>query len=236
LQVIAAVAAGIDANGDAEVDLDIERLHYLGVSLGGIMGAELVTFAPEIDTATLIVPGARVGNIVAEGEQFAIVVDIFASMATAGELARFFPLLQTAIDRGDAGVYTRHIAAERLEGFDEATPQVLVQMVLEDDVVPNSANAFYARGVGAPLLGDELLPIGGVPLQPELPTVGNLDDGHTWGLFQFDIMDADGEMASHGGIARSIVAQTQITRFVTTQLETGVSEIIDPYRELDIKP
>jgi hypothetical protein len=133
-------------------------------------------------------------------------------------------------------VYTRHIAAERLPGFDEATPQVLVQMVLEDDTVPNSANAFFARGVGAPLLGDELLPIGGVPLQPELPTVGNLDRAHTWGLFQFDIMDAEGTMASHGGIARSIVAQTQITRFVTSQLDAGVSEIIDPYRELDIKP
>jgi len=236
LQVIAAIAAGIDADGDAEVDLDIERMHYLGVSLGGIMGAELVAFAPELDTATLIVPGARVGNIVAEGEQFAIVVDVFASMATDGELARFFPLLQTAIDRGDAGVYTRHVAAERLPGFDEATPQVLVQMVLEDDTVPNSANAFFARGIGAPLLGDELLPIGGVPLQAELPTVGNRDATHTWGLFQFDIMDADGAMATHGGIARSIVGQTQITRFVTTQLEDGVSEIIDPYRELGIKP
>jgi hypothetical protein len=236
LQLVAAIGAGIDANGDAEVDLDIDRLHYLGVSLGGIMGAELVAFAPEFDTATLIVPGARVGNIVAEGEQFSLVVDVFASMASDGALARFFPLLQTAIDRGDAGVYTRHIAAERLPGFDEATPQVLVQMVLEDDTVPNSANAFFARGVGAPLLGDELLPIGGVPLQPELPTVGNLDRAHTWGLFQFDIMDAEGTMASHGGIARSIVAQTQITRFVTSQLDAGVSEIIDPYRELDIKP
>lgn len=235
LQVVSAIGGGIDADDDGTVDLDIERLHYLGVSLGGIMGAELVAFTPEFDTATLIVPGARVGNIVAEGEQFSIVVDIFAAMASAGEIARFFPLLQTAIDRGDAGAYLRHVALERLPGFDEATPQVLMQMVLADDTVPNSANAFFARGLGAPLVGDELLPIGLVALEPDLPTMGNFDAQHTWGLFQYDILDADGTVAEHGSVARSLPAQTQITRFVQTNLDAGVSELIDPYRELGIK-
>ncbi len=235
IQVVAAITAGLDADGDAAVDLDIERLHYLGVSLGGIMGAELVAFVPEFDTATLIVPGARVGSIIAEGAQFAFVVDVFAAMATDGELARFFPLLQTAIDRGDAGVYLRHVAAERLDGFDAATPQVLMQMVLDDDTVPNSSNALFARGLGVPLVGDELLPIGVVALEPRLPTSANLDDGHTWGLFQFDVLDAAGALAEHSNIARSDVAQTQVTRLVTSYLDDGVSELIDPYRELGIK-
>lgn len=235
LQLVSALVGGIDADGDDVVDLDSDRLHYLGVSLGGIMGAELLAFAPEFDTATLMVPGARVGSIVAEGEQFSVVVDVFASMASDGEIARFFPLLQTAIDRGDAGAYVRHIAQERLPGFDEATPQVLVQMVLDDDTVPNSTNLFYARGVGAPLVGDELLPVGWVAHEPELPTAGNKDATHTWGLFQYDVLDARGSVAEHSNLGRSLVAQTQITQFVTTNLAGEVAEIVDPYRELEIK-
>lgn len=235
LQLVSAIVGGLDVDGDETVDLDAEQLHYLGVSLGGIMGAELLAFAPEFDTGTLMVPGARVGSIVAEGEQFAVVVDVFAAMATEGEIARFFPLLQTAIDRGDSGAYVRHVAQERLPGFDEATPQLLMQMVLADSTVPNSTNAFFARGLGLPLVGDELLPIGWIAHEPALPTSGNLDADHTWGLFQFDVLDTDGSVAEHSNLGRSLVAQTQITQFVTTNLAGEVSEIIDPYRELDIK-
>lgn len=234
LQVVRAVVEGIDADGDGEIDLDVDRFHYLGVSLGGIMGAELTALAPELDTATLIVPGARVGNIVLDGQMFSVIINIFAGMATDGELQRFFPLLQTVIDRGDAGVALRHIVQERLPGFDEGTPQVLMQMVIDDDTVPNSANKFFARGLGAPLLGDELLPVGLVAHEPDLPTAANFDATHTWGLFQFDILE-DGSMATHSDIARSQVAQTQIVHFVQTYLDDGLSEIEDPYRELGIK-
>jgi dienelactone hydrolase len=236
LQLVEALRGGVDIDGDATVDLDFDRLHYLGVSLGGIMGNELLAFAPEFDTAILIVPGARVGGIVAEGEQFAVIIDIFGSMATDGEVARFFPILQSVIDRGDAGVYARHVAASRLPGFDGATPQLLAQMVLMDDVVPNSSNAYLARALGLPLVGDELLPIGVVAHEPQLPTAGNLDATHTWGLFQYDVLDAMGTMATHGDVARSEPSQLQILTFLQSYLDDGVSTILDPYRELGIKP
>jgi pimeloyl-ACP methyl ester carboxylesterase len=234
LQVVRAVVEGIDADGDGMTDLDADRFHYLGVSLGGIMGAELSALAPELDTATFIVPGARVGNIVLEGETFAVILNFFSSMATDGEIQRFFPVLQTVIDRGDAGVALRHVVQERLPGFDSATPQVLMQMVIDDDTVPNSANKFYARGLGIPLVGDELLHVGLVEHEQDLPTAANLDATHTWGNFQFDILE-DGSMATHSHVARSQVAQTQIVNFVQTYLDDGVSEINDPYRELGIK-
>ena len=236
LQLVRAIAAGLDVDADGEVDLDGADMHYLGVSLGGIMGAELLAFAPEFHTGVLVVPGARVGNIVEEGEQFALVVNAFAGMATEGEIARFFPLLQAVIDRGDAGAYVRHVAAERLPGFDETTPQVLVQIVLDDDTVPNSANGFFARGLGAPLVGDELWPLGVVDHEPDLPTAGNRDATHTWGVFEFDVLDADGTPATHSDVGRSEVAQVQIVEFLQSFGDSGVSTIVDPYRVLDIKP
>jgi pimeloyl-ACP methyl ester carboxylesterase len=238
LALVQMLLSGVDADDDGEVDLDPDRVSYLGVSLGGLMGPELAAFAPELDAAIFIVPGARVSGIVAAGQQFQVIVDIFAGMATEGEVARFFPLLQMVIDRGDPGVYAPFVAETRLRGFDEARPQVLMQMVLNDDTVPNVSNTYFARCLGVPHVGSVIVPIGVVPLEPDLPTAGNLDAEHTGGCFQLDVVLAgEGpatEPATHGNVARSSLAQLQITRFLETLEEGGVSEIVDPYEELGV--
>ncbi|MCX4247506.1 hypothetical protein [Paraliomyxa miuraensis] len=238
LQLTQMLLAGVDLSGGPEPELDPASVHYLGVSLGGLMGPQLAAFAPELGTTTFIVPGARVTGIVAEGEQFSAVIGIFAGMATDGELARFFPLLQGVIDRGDPGTFAPWVTTRR-PGFDDASPQVLVQMVLDDDTVPNSANAYFARAIGVPHLGEVVFPIGVVELEPNLPISGNLDAAHTGGSFQYDvILGADGmstEPATHGNVARSSLAQLQIRTFLQTFLQTGVSEILDPYAELGVR-
>jgi hypothetical protein len=239
IALVQMLLAGVDLQGSPAPELDPTSLHYLGVSLGGLMGPQLAAFVPEFDTTTFIVPGARVTNIVAEGDQFSVVVDLFAGMATDGEIARFFPLLQGVIDRGDPGTFAPHVADDRIMGFDHARPQVLVQMVLDDNTVPNSANTYFARAVGVPHLGEVIFPIGTVPLQPRLPTVGNLDADHTGGSFQFDVVVADDgvttEPATHSNVARSTLAQLQITTFLDTYLADGVSQIVDPYVELGVR-
>ena len=228
LQVVEAIRAGVDADDDGSVDLDIDRFHYIGVSLGGIMGAEFVALAPDVDTATMIVPGARVTSIVQDGTSFASLLATFASAATDGEIARFFPFLQGVIDRGDSGVYVQHLLpGRRLPGFDQAAPQVLMQMVLSDSTVPNTANGYYARSLGAPVVGEQRLAIG-VPNEPELPTAANIDAMHTAGVYQFEELGT-GVMASHSNVATSQVAQDQIRRFILSQQGDGVSEIIDPF-------
>ena len=230
LQLVQLLLAGLDVTGDGDPDFDPDRLHYLGVSLGGIMGAQLVAFAPEFRTANFIVPGARVSGIVADGETFSQVVDIFASSATDGEFERFFPLLQSIIDRGDSGIYAQHVLpGTRLPGFDRSAPQVLMQMVIDDDTVPNTSNAFFARALGAPHLGEERLPIGVIEHVPGLPVTGNIDAMHTAGMFQFDVT-GDGETATHSNVARSPAGQAQTLRFLESELADGVSEIIDPYQ------
>jgi hypothetical protein len=177
-------------------------------------------------------------GIVSAGQQFQVIVDIFAGMATDGEVARFFPLLQMVIDRGDPGVYAPFVAQQRLRGFDDARPQVLMQMVLDDDTVPNVSNTYFARCLGVPHVGEVIVPIGVVPLEPELPTAGNLDAEHTGGVFQLDlVVDGEGpatEPATHGNVARSSLAQLQITHFLDTLASDGVAEIVDPYAELGV--
>jgi pimeloyl-ACP methyl ester carboxylesterase len=240
LQVIEMLRGGVDVDGDAQIDVDADNLMYIGVSLGGIMAAELLALSQDIDVAIPIVPGARVVNIIKDGSQFAIVIGLLSGMATQGQIARFFPLVQTVIERGDAGSYTEHVVSRRLPGFEAQTPQVLMQMVLDDDTVPNSTNLYYARGLGAPHVGDELLPIGVIPHEATLPVSGNVDATHTAGVFQFDIvLQGDGpdtEPATHSNIGRNAVSQEQSIHFIQTFYADGVAEILDPYVTLGIKP
>ena len=229
IQLVELLLEGLDVDGDDEIDFDPDNLHYLGVSLGGIMGPQLVAFVPEFKTATFIVPGARVSGIVKDGAAFAELVDIVASSASDGEFERFFPVVQTLIDRGDAALYAEHVMeGTRLPGFDEAAPQVLMQMVIDDDTVPNVSNAFFARALGAPHVGEELLRIGVIEHVPGLPVSGNLGRGHTAGMYQF-AMTGDGEAATHSNVARSPAGQAQTLHFLTSQMDDGVSEILDPF-------
>ncbi|MEM6991030.1 MAG: hypothetical protein AAF721_11045 [Myxococcota bacterium] len=237
LQLLQMLLAGVDVDGDGTVDLDPASLHYLGVSLGGIMGPEFLAFAPDVRSGTLIVPGARVTSIVRAGEDFAGVIGIFAAMATNGEIARFFPVVQGVIDRGDGGVYAPFVARERLSGFDASTPQILVAMVIGDTTVPNVSNAFYTRALGVPHVGEVLYDVAAETVEA-LPVAENFQ-GVTAGMFQYDVVDIDGgprtQPASHGNVARSLVSQTQILHFLRTWLEDGVAEIIDPYEALGIE-
>ncbi|MFH2006657.1 MAG: hypothetical protein ABI333_08740, partial [bacterium] len=94
-------------------------------------------------------------------------------------------------DSGAPPAYTRHIVRERLPGFDDATPQVLMQMVLDDEIVPNVSNLAYAQGLGAPLVGDELLHSPGVSHEQTLPVSENIGSGVTAVVYQFDVVPSD---------------------------------------------
>ncbi len=235
LQLMQLIRSAPDIDGDGSADLGIEGLTYLGVSLGGLMAAELAALAPEIEVMLPVVPGARVTSIISDGQDFSLIVEALKGMSTEGEIAVFFPLLQTLVDRGDPGAYLAHVVYDRLPGFDQATPQVLMSMVIGDTVVPNSANLFYARCLGAPHVGAELLPIGTVEQVPSLPLVGNVDATHTAGVFQYDLIStADGasEPATHSNVATSPEFAQQALHFLQSYFDEGVSEIVDPYQTL----
>jgi pimeloyl-ACP methyl ester carboxylesterase len=240
LQLVEMLRPGVDIDGTVGADVGVDDLVYLGVSLGGVMAGEFLAFTPEVKVALPVVPGARVVDIIKDGSQFDVVISLLSGMATDGQIARFFPLLQTIVDRGDAGAYVGHIMSDRLAGFDSGRPQLLMQMVIDDDTVPNSTNLFFARGLGIAHVGDELLPIGVIAHEPTLPVVGNIEANVTAGVFQYDIVfDGTGpatEPATHGNVGRNPISQEQTLHFLESYFNNGVSEIIDPYRTLGVKP
>lgn len=234
LQVVRALQEGIDADGDGQVDLTAAELAYAGVSLGGIMAPELLALSDDFKLAVALVPGARLGDIIAESGAFAQGLNQLLGSATKVERKRLFAALQASVDRADAGSWGPYVLGNRLQGSDALKPQFLMQMVINDDVVPNGANAYYARALGLPLAGDELLDIF-VPRIASLPARANLAQDLTGGVYQLDVNE-NGQTLNHATGPASAVAGTQIFHFIDTYAKTNVSEIIDSYRTLGAKP
>lgn len=242
LQLVRLLLDDGDLDGDALPDVEPERLAYLGVSLGGIMGPELLALSPAVGLGVLSVPGGRVASIISDGPTFSVLVRAMTPPGTPpGEVARFFPVLQTLIERGDAANYAPHVLRDRLPGAGDRAPHLLFDMALDDAIVPNVCNRALARALGIPHIPPVLQPVGIVPVLDGAPVRGNLDDGRTTaGLFQFDrVVERPGEpvvRAEHDNLAKSTEGLLQATHFLQTWVDTGLAEIIDPYAVLETPP
>jgi dienelactone hydrolase len=242
LQLVRLLALQGDLDADGVSDVDSEHIAYLGVSLGGIMGAELLALSPDVGLGVLSVPGGRVASIISDGPTFSILVRAMTPPGTPpGEVARFFPVLQTLIERGDAANYAPHVLGDRLPGAGDRAPHVLMAMAIDDTIVPNVCNRALARALGAPHVPPVLQTIGVVPLAEAAPVSGNRNDGRTTaGVFQFDrVAERPGEApvrAEHDNLAKSVEGVLQATHFMETWITRGVPEIVDPYAELGTPP
>ena len=235
LQLVRMLEQGVDLDGDGSVDLDPHRLMYLGVSLGGIMGPELLALAPDIKLAVLVVPGGKVSSIIQDGQMFSVIIDLMKPRGTTdGDVARFFPILQTLIDRGDSASWAPALLGTPPAGFPGAAPHVLMGMVIDDDTVPNTSNRTLARALGIPQVPPVLQPIGVVPVTGTAPISANLPDGRTAGVLQFDHIVQNGMSvpATHSNIGDSDVGVEAWMDFIDGYLKTGTPVIVDPYAKL----
>jgi fermentation-respiration switch protein FrsA (DUF1100 family) len=238
LQLVRLLQGGLDVDGDATADLDGDRLAYLGVSLGGIMGVEPLALTDAFGAAVLVVPGGRVSGIISESATFAPIIRLVRPPGTtAGDVERAFPLLQTILDRGDAASYGPHVFADRLTpGGSRTTPSALLAEVLDDDTVPNLCNETLARAMGVSVVPPLLRPVPGVAALPMAPVRGNFAMGRaTGGMLQFDVVG--GAMgasvrATHSNVGASDVGAEAWLHFLRAHWEGGVAEIADPYAAL----
>lgn len=225
VQLVRAMRGGLDVDGDGAADLDGDRIGYSGHSLGGIMGPPLLAMEPDLLAGELSVPGGRVSEIVQYGQTFSLLVEAMRPDGVSdGDVDRFFPMVQAAIDRGDTANYApRVLGGER---------DVLVQLVLDDDIIPNSTTQFLARSLGVDLAPPVHLPIDGLVTLGALPVSGNRD-GRTAVIYEFaDMLDEDGVTripATHTHIHGNPVGVAQLRHFWATRLESGVAEVIDPW-------
>jgi pimeloyl-ACP methyl ester carboxylesterase len=132
----------LDVTSDGQPDIDGTRIHFVGHSLGGIVGTSFLAFNPGVDSATLAMPGGHIAQLLQDSPSFSGRIN--AGLAAQGLTPnttlynQFFRDAQTAIDSGDPWNHGAAAAAN--------TPIHMIQVVgatppppLPDQVVPNSA-------------------------------------------------------------------------------------------------
>jgi hypothetical protein len=237
LQLVMLLADEPDVTGDAMPDLDATQMAYLGVSLGGIMGAQQLALDEHLEAGVLVVGGGRVSAIISDSATFgSLVLALRPRSATDGDVRRFFPILQTILERGDAASWAPYVTRGALDGRARDV-DVLLGVVLDDEIVPNVSNYTLARAFGMPLVEPVLRPVPAVVSVPA-PLAGNVRDGRaTSGLLQFDVVgDGAGgsETADHGNVGASDVGAAAWLDFLTSHWDAPPARIRDPYEAIGL--
>lgn len=124
----------LDLDGDTMADIDPARIHYAGISLGGIVGTVANALPGPVQSAYLSVPGGGIAGLLRESVALSPTVN--AGLAANGLVPgltlyeNFFRNAQAAIDSGDPLNYIATTFATR---------PIIVTQVVNDTVVPNTA-------------------------------------------------------------------------------------------------
>jgi len=132
----------LDLTGDGVPDIDTTSIHFVGHSLGAIVGGVYAGVASQVKTATLAMPGGKLSNLLIDSATFGprITAALGAKGLTPNTTLfnQFLRDVQNAADAGDPFNYIAAAAAAR--------PIHLIQVVgggavPPDAVVPNSSTA-----------------------------------------------------------------------------------------------
>lgn len=171
MQLVRAIQVGIDLDGDAVVDLDRNRIYYVGQSLGSFYGTLAVAVEPGIAAATLNVGGGSVVETARWSPSFRPLVIAALGFRNPSLLNRAFSYEENYVLRdrpvkvndvdgaiaiqneletlewieaiGDPVAYAPHLRTSSLPGV--AAKPVLWQFAKGDQTVPNPSNTNLIR-------------------------------------------------------------------------------------------
>lgn len=205
MAVLRAIEAGIDIDGDGEPELDARRMSYLGISLGGLIGATLVAVEDILPVAVLNVAGGRVAFLGQSAGLRDLVSGVLAAEAGLDAddpvfetyLQRTLESGQHALDTADGLNFASHWFLDPFPGH--SPHRILVQEGIGDLLVDNESTEALALAGGL---------VANTPMS---------DAAGVSGLWRFD------PPGGHGILARPDVLE-QAIRF----LISDGTEIIDP--------
>jgi len=135
--------AGIDIDGDGSADLDEDNVHFIGHSLGAIIGATFVavnndatvqagnTSLPVIKSAVLATPGGALPKLLENSVSFSgsLLPGLAALSPTLvqgnSNLEKFFGVFQATVDTADPVNFVQSLAS----GGGSATNTLIIEMV-----------------------------------------------------------------------------------------------------------
>jgi hypothetical protein len=222
-----------DLDGDGTPELDAERIGYLGISLGAILGPELLALDGELEGAVLSVGGARLMAIVTDAGILGDFEDLIAALVGSSEnFDRLVTVAQHIVDPVDPGTWAAHVLRDRYD--DAPAPHVLLQVGMYDDIVPPTAGHALARALEIPHLEPVAVEVPLLEVVDGEPLIGNGQNGETVALFQFDQVTRNGSVgpAYHVATPSSDEGKLQLQTFLETWATDGTPVILDPYRVL----
>lgn len=154
-QLIRMLTAGntnIDSANYANQALLAPNPGVLGQSLGSIVGTLVVSTDGAVDVSVLNVAGGRIGSLLQNSPTFTPTIN--AALAAAGvptgssAYQDFFWIAQTVLDDGDSFNYGQFFNTDTIRGSNTGRPRFsLVQEMINDQTVPNSATTDLARAM-----------------------------------------------------------------------------------------
>ena len=231
MQLIELLKQQGDLNDDGIMDVDAENILYYGVSLGGLMGPQILANT-DVGAGVLFVAGGDLPIFSTDTGTIAGLDTLLGELIGPPDVfQRMIPLMQTSVDASDPAVWATHILSNRFD--DNAPPDILFPVCLTDDTVPPATAKALAHGLGVPHLAPVL---DEVPMLDVVtgPLQGNLANGATGAYFQFDrITSGDSVVQStHHNLNHSPEGSLMADHFLLTHLD-GQTEIINPYELLE---
>jgi len=236
LQLIELVRDVPDVDGDELPDLDVEQLAYFGISLGAMMGPNLMALSDDIDVAVLTVGGGDLLSFTTGNPTIVPLLPLLAQMAgSQGDLDRTLLAAQALIDPADPNTYAAHVLGDRVGGL-QHVPNVLMYVTVFDDTVTPDTGRALARAFDLPHVPPVIDPVQLLTVEADAPIAENVADGEaTAGFFQFDrVTSGDGVVeADHDNTPYSPEGTALFVEFFESWRNEGVSVIVDPYAELE---
>ena len=216
---------------DGQALFDPQRLYFIGLSQGHILGTTYTALSPDIERAVLAVGGADFTFIMFRSRAFGLFLGIIAGMFPDPlDQQKITILLQSIFDRLDPLTYSAHVVRDPYPGA--PAKRVLLHMGTGDAEVPNLATELHARALGIPLA---------VPSAVRIPGLGTAPypiDGSALAVYAYAVDPFPGILAIppndpnevHEGQRELPAAQMQVDAFLRPngKIESFCDGVCDP--------
>ena len=145
--------------------VDPSRIHYIGSSQGGILGAVLMAVSPDIQRGILDVPGQPYNLLLHRSVDFVPYLGaIKGTYENPLDIQLLLGIIQGLWDSAEPAGYSHHIRDNPLPG--SSSKDVLVQVAIGDHQVTSLGAHVMTRAIGAPNVGPVVREVWGIPTQP----------------------------------------------------------------------
>lgn len=130
----------LDLNGDTVADIDANKIYFVGLSLGGIVGTTYAGLPSGLRASVQSVPGGGIAYLLRDSVQYGPIITggLSSQGLPSTAFEQYFRDTQTVVDSGDPLNYVASAVALR---------PYFLQQVTGDTVVPNNSTARLVNAV-----------------------------------------------------------------------------------------